>query len=81
MYSTIEDKYCGKMEDDDLNGMMKEIIGLLHDLEWWNSGDYSEEQYRETVKKFKDKWFGKRDQNLLNNVLQKIDKMREEIQR
>jgi hypothetical protein len=51
----------------------------LHDLEWWQSGDYGEDTYRETVKKFKDKWFGQPDQERLKKVADKAKKGFEEL--
>lgn len=56
-YSEIEYEYVGRMFDSQLNEMMKDLVGLLHDLEWWQSCDTSEEKYRESVNKFKKKWF------------------------
>ena len=57
MYSRIEDEYAGRMHDSQLNAMMVDLCELLHDLEWWQSCDYSEKTYRESVNKFKKKWF------------------------
>ena len=45
------------MYDAEMNDMIVDLCDVLHDLEWWQSGDSSEEQYRETLKKFKAKWF------------------------
>ena len=56
MYSRVEEEYADRMFDSQLNTMMKYLAGLLHELEWWQSGDYNEETYREAVKKFKKKW-------------------------
>lgn len=56
-YSKVEYEYVGAMHDKELDDLMKDLVEVLHDLEWWQSGDYSEQQYRETVKNFKDKWF------------------------
>lgn len=56
MYSRVKEEYADRMFDSQLNTMMKDLTGLLHDLEWWQSGDYSEETYRESVNKFKKKW-------------------------
>lgn len=60
MYSSIEDMYKGQLLDPDLNEMFKDFINLLHDLEWYESGDTDEEDYFETVSKFKKKWFNKK---------------------
>lgn len=52
----IEETYSGQMEDKELNDLLEDFTKLLHDLEWWKSCDIGEEQYRETVTKFKNKW-------------------------
>ena len=56
MYGRIEETYVGEMQDADLDEMMKDLCELLHDLEWWQSGDYNEEDYRKSAKAFKQKW-------------------------
>lgn len=57
LYSTIEYGAVGFMEDEEMDDLMSDIVKVLHDLEWWKSGDIGEEDYRDTVKKFKKKWF------------------------
>lgn len=56
-YQRVDEQYVGYMYDQELNEMMDDLVELLHDLEWWQSNDYSEEDYRETATKFKKKWF------------------------
>ena len=56
-YYTIEEYYVGAMYDAELDEMMEDLVEVLHDVEWWQSGDICEDGYRKTVKKFKDKWF------------------------
>lgn len=41
MYCRVEDEYVDRMYDSQLNSMMKDLCELLHDLEWWQSCDYS----------------------------------------
>lgn len=60
MYSSIEDMYKGQLLDPDLNEMFKDFVNLLHDLEWYESGDTDEEDYFKTVSEFKKKWFNKK---------------------
>ena len=59
-YINIEYEYVGRMKDTELNEMMKDLVEVLHDVEWYEDGDISEETYRETVTKFKSKWFKRR---------------------
>lgn len=72
-YLTVDKLYTGKMCDEELNKMMEDLKDVLHDLEWWKSCDYSEEQYRETVDKFKNKWLkdDKHKHILKNNYILK----------
>jgi len=76
----IEEYYSGKMYDIELNEMIDDLYQVLHDLEWWQSCDIDEEQYRETIQIFKDKWFGKRDLKLRELINQEFDKFRESIE-
>ena len=70
----IEETYVGQMEDYELNEMMKDLCKVLHDLEWWQSGDYGEESYRKSVKNFKEKWFGKTEEERLAKAVDKATK-------
>ena len=69
-----------KMHDAELNDMVKDFIKVLHDLEWWQSGDCSEEEYRETVNGFKKKWFnGDRETRLKGYINEQIENLRGEL--
>ena len=47
------------MLDPVLDRMLEDFVKVLHDLEWYESADYSEDTYRRTVEWFKTKWIGK----------------------
>lgn len=57
IYSRLSEECENRMYDSEMNMLIKDLCEVLHDLEWWQSCDYSEEQYRETIAKFKQKWF------------------------
>lgn len=57
IYSKLSEECEGEMHDAEMDDLIKDLCKVLHDLEWWQSGDYSEEQYRKTVSEFKEKWF------------------------
>ena len=59
IYSKLSCECEGEMRDAEMDDLIKDLCEVLHDLEWWQSGDYSEDQYRETVSEFKKKWFKK----------------------
>lgn len=79
-YCTIREYYVGDMYDIELDEMMEDLVELLRDLEWWQSGDYSEEDYRETVRRFKAKWFySDRCERLKPIIERKIEETRTEL--
>lgn len=79
-YCTIDEYYVGYMHDAELDEMMADLVVLLHDLEWWQSCDYSEEGYRETVRRFKAKWFSSdRCERLKPIIERKIEATRTEL--
>ncbi len=57
IYSTLLNECENAMYDAEMNDMIKDLAEVLHDLEWWQSGDSSKEKYIETLAKFKAKWF------------------------
>ena len=57
VFSKLRNECVGRMYDDEMNDLIIDLEEVLHDLEWWQSGDYSEDSYRETLRKFKAKWF------------------------
>jgi hypothetical protein len=68
------------MEDRELNDLMKDIATLAHDLEWYHSADTSYDDYRESVRKFKDKWFKQsREERLKKYIEESIQETKEEL--
>ena len=57
IYSSLQEECEGRMYDAEMDDMIHDLCEVLHDLEWWQSCDSSEERYRETLNKFKTKWF------------------------
>lgn len=78
-YSTVEYTYVGEMKDTELNEMMKDLVQVLHDLEWYVDCDISEEQYRETVTEFKSKWFKRRKCDIEALVNEEFEKKKQEL--
>ena len=59
------------LEDKELSELVYDVFCLLHSYDWYISGDTGEEDYRNDVKYFKDKWL-KRSSNY--RVKDEIDK-------
>lgn len=55
-YKLEEECVDTPLEDYELSLMIKDLCKVLHDLEWWESGDSGEEQYRKSLSNFKEKW-------------------------
>ena len=82
IYASLENCLQGEMEDEVLNRMIDDLIPLTHALEWWKSSDWSEEQYRELSKEFKDKWLNNYDElkiEIINDIKQRAIKEIEEL--
>ena len=76
----IEEDLVGQMEDKELDELMKDIATLAHDLEWYHSSDTSRDDYRESVRKFKDKWFKQsREERLKKYIEESIQEIKEEL--
>ena len=79
-YCEVDDYYVGAMYDEELNEMMKDLVEVLHDVEWWQSCDIGEDDYRKTVKEFKDKWFNTdRSERLKPIIDRRINEVRTEL--
>lgn len=76
----IEEYLVGQMEDRELNDLIKDIVTLAHDLEWYHSSDTSRDDYRKSVRKFKDKWFKQsREERLRKYIEEATQNIRNEL--
>lgn len=81
LYCRVLESAVGNMGDAELDELMHDIANLLHDCEWWDSGDICEDTYRKSVAEFKEKWFGKsanRSERLEKLIDEKINQVRKE---
>lgn len=69
-YRELEEQ-AGEMRDRELDELVRDLSNVMHDLEWWESGDYGESAYREAVREFKHKWFGGAREEVLRNIVEK----------
>lgn len=77
-YINLEE-YFGRMEDEQLNGMLKDLQKVLHDVEWYTSGDISEKSYRKTVTEFKKKWFAQSDVDVKTHIEAQFEQKKNEL--
>ena len=57
IYYKLQEECEGNMFDPEMDELIHDLCDVLHDLEWWQSGDTSETKYRTAVLNFKRKWF------------------------
>ena len=80
VYYKLSDECEGRMYDAEMNDLIKDLCEVLHDLEWWQSGDISEDSYRKTLAKFKAKWFkGNRKERLKGYIDEQIGMVRSQL--
>ena len=76
-YHRISEMADDYVEDKEIKELMNDLSELMHDLEWWLSGDYGKGQYEESLANFKKKWFGEsRDERLLKYIEESLDEMK-----
>lgn len=72
----VEEEYTGRMHDAVMNKLIEDLVVVLHDLEWFDSGDICEGTYRQSVEKFKEKWFGTPVPALRDVIIEEMDRMK-----
>lgn len=78
-YSRLNDM-VGGMHDPELDELIKDLVEIFHDLEWWQSADISEEDYRETVDNFKNKWLrGQPTKRLKSTIDRVLEEKKQEL--
>ena len=80
IYSRLLSECEGNMYDAEMDDMIRDLAEVLHDLEWWQSSDYSEDKYRATLTRFKAKWFkGSRKERLKGYIDDQIGIVRNQL--
>ena len=69
-----------RIDDREIKELTKDLADLLHDYEWWQSGDYGRNSYDKKLKEFKAKWFGdNRNDRLKDYLSTALDEVKAEI--
>lgn len=80
IYLKLKEQCSSAMYDDEMNDLIDDLCVVLHDLEWWQSGDYTEEKYRATLQAFKANWFkGNREERLKGYVDKQVGLLRSQL--
>ena len=63
-YSHVEDA-AHHTHDPEIKALLKDLADLLYEEEWYRSGDTGVEDYENSLRDFKRKWFGGTDARLV----------------
>ena len=69
-YQVKEQAEC--MGDRELIDLVNDVADLMHDREWFLSGDYGDDTWNESVRKFKEKWFKSSREERLKGMIETI---------
>ena len=58
-WSGTRDPRDDPFHDLEISELVFDVFNMIHDLDYYESGDYGEGTYRKKITVFKDKWFGK----------------------
>ena len=79
VYCKVENECVGRMFDRQLDEMMKDLVKVLHDLEWWQSSDTGEDTYRSAVTEFKKKWFKQGKIDVQKQIESEFERTKDEL--
>lgn len=69
------------IQDKEVKDLTKDLAELLHDLEWYESGDYGRDDYESQLNRFKKKWFtDSRNERLKKYLNDSLDGIKSEIE-
>ena len=73
------DKPRNVFEDREISELVWDVLDLIHDYDWYDSGDTCEETYLKAKAAFKAKWFGDRDARIKQIIDQAFSDAKEEL--
>ena len=67
-------------EDREISELIFDVFNLIHDYDWYASGDTGKEDYLQAKAKFKKKWFGtKRGLRIKRYVDAAVEELKQEL--
>lgn len=71
IYYQVEGE-ADRMGDRELIELVKDVAKLLHDREWYISGDYGDDAWNKSAREFKEKWFKSSREERLKEMIESI---------
>lgn len=75
-----EEKVTNQFEDLEISELVFDVLSLIHDYDWYISGDTGREDYLKAKRDFKKKWLRKNNVDTLEKIIDgKIESTRIEL--
>lgn len=66
-------------EDREISELVWDVLELIHEYDWYASGDTGEESYLKAKEAFKKKWFGDRDVRVQRIIDESLKECKDEL--
>lgn len=66
-------------EDREISELVWDVLDLIHDYDWYASGDTGKETYLEAKREFKKKWFSNRGVRVRRIIDDAVNEVRNEL--
>lgn len=73
------DKPTNVFEDIEISELVFDVLNLLHDFDWYQSGDTGEDDWLKAKCEFKSKWFDNDEARTKMLIDSSIESLREEL--
>ena len=74
------EKCCNVLEDVELSELVWDVLDLLHDYDWYISGDTEEDTWLKAKSEFKKKWFGVERKDIIKRTIDNsLENCKEEL--
>jgi len=74
-----DDKFRNALEDREISELTWDLLDLLHEFDWYKSGDNCKETYLKAKAEFKKKWLDNRGVRVKRIVDAAIEDVRKEL--
>jgi len=74
-----ENKVKNVFEDREISELVFDMLDLIHEFDWYYSGDTGKETYLEAKAKFKKKWLSSRGVRIKHTIDKALDEVRAEL--
>ena len=75
----LKDKPSNVFEDREISELVWDVLNLIHDYDWYASGDTCKETYLKSKAEFKKKWMGNRGVRIRRIVDEALKQCKDEL--